>query len=73
MNYRAASFAVSGDEMSLKGVTPRMFLSGVQFRIHLDSRLKHAGMTDFGSAINVTQQAEVNRSPEIEIAKGPRS
>jgi hypothetical protein len=25
-----------------------MFLSGVQFRTRLDSRLKHAGMTDFG-------------------------
>ena len=27
---------------------PRMFLSGVQFRTRLDSRLRHAGMTDFG-------------------------
>jgi hypothetical protein len=25
-----------------------MFLSGVRFRIRLDSRLKHAGMTVFG-------------------------
>ena len=25
-----------------------MFLSGVQSEFHLDSRLKHAGMTDFG-------------------------
>src|SRR5262245_7251656 len=30
---------------------PRMFSSGVQFRTCLDSRLKHAGMTDFGLAI----------------------
>ena len=28
-----------------------MLLSGVQIRIRLDSRLKHAGMTDFASAI----------------------
>jgi hypothetical protein len=28
-----------------------MFLSGIQIRIRLDSRLKHAGMTDFGLAI----------------------
>ena len=28
-----------------------MFLSGVQIRIRLDSRLKHAGMTDFGLAV----------------------
>jgi hypothetical protein len=26
---------------------PRMLLSGIQSRTHLDSRLKHAGMTDF--------------------------
>jgi hypothetical protein len=45
----------------------------VQFRIRLESRLKHAGMTDFGSAINVTQKAEQDRSPEIEIAKRLRS
>ena len=28
--------------------SPRMFLSGVQSPARLDSRLKHAGMTDFG-------------------------
>jgi len=37
------------------GRHPRMSLSGVQFRIRLDSRLKHAGMTDFGLAL-ATQQ-----------------
>jgi hypothetical protein len=37
-----------------------MFLSGVQFRIRLDSRLKHAGMTVFGKKINLTQQAAGN-------------
>jgi hypothetical protein len=25
-----------------------MFLSGIQSEFHLDSRLKHAGVTDFG-------------------------
>jgi hypothetical protein len=34
-----------------------MLLSGVQFRIRLDSRLKRAGMTDFGLAIAPTQEA----------------
>jgi hypothetical protein len=34
-----------------QGRHPRMFLSGVQFRTRLDSRLKHAGMTDFGKEI----------------------
>ena len=43
-----------------------MFLPGVQFRASLDSRLKHAGMTDFGEAIHLTQQAAGNRSKEIE-------
>jgi hypothetical protein len=42
-----------------------MFLSGVQFRIRLDSRLKHAGMTDFG--FSLTQQAAGNRPTEIEF------
>ena len=37
-----------------------MFLSGVQFRIRLDSRLKHAGMTIFGKEISLTQQAAGN-------------
>ena len=37
-----------------------MLLSGVQIRIRLDSRLKHAGMTDFGWAIYLTQQAAGN-------------
>ncbi len=30
---------------------PRMFVSGVQLRARLDSRLKHAGMTDSGEPI----------------------
>jgi len=43
-----------------------MFLSGVQFRTRLDSRLKHAGMPDFGWAIYLTQQAAGNRPTQIE-------
>ena len=35
---------------------PRMFLSGVQSRTRLDSRLKHAGMTEFRLAINFWQR-----------------
>ena len=45
---------------------PRMFLSGVQVRTRLDSRLKHAGMTDFGWAIYLTQQAAGNEPSEIQ-------
>ena len=37
---------------------PRMFLSGVQFRTYLDSRLNHTGMTDFGSVIDVASRGE---------------
>jgi hypothetical protein len=35
-----------------------MFSPGGEIRIHLDSRLKHAGMTDFGLAtiLYLTQQ-----------------
>jgi hypothetical protein len=36
---------------------PRMFVSGVQVRLRLDSRLKHAGMTGFGMETNSTRQA----------------
>ena len=36
-----------------------MFLSGVQ-TASLDSRLKHAGMTDFGMEINGQQRAAVD-------------
>ena len=44
---------------------PRMFLSGVQVRIRLDSRLKRAGMTDVGSPIDLTEQAAENKPLEI--------
>ena len=37
-----------------------MFLSGVQFRFRLDSRLKHAGMTVVGKELSLTQQAAGN-------------
>jgi hypothetical protein len=33
-----------------------MFSSGVQIRTRLNSRLKHAGMTDFGLTIYVTSK-----------------
>ena len=35
----------------------------------LDSRLKHAGMTDFGLAIYLTQQAAGNQLTDIENPK----
>jgi hypothetical protein len=44
-----------------------MFLSGVQIRIRLDSRLKHAGMTDVGSQIDLTQQAARNEPVGIKM------
>jgi hypothetical protein len=43
-----------------------MFLSGVQSGFRLDSRLKHAGMTDLGWGIYFTQQAAANRPTQIE-------
>jgi hypothetical protein len=50
MNNPAASCGVSelGDAICLKGVTPECFYPGVQLGTRLDSRLKHAGMTDLG-------------------------
>ncbi|HEY7219115.1 MAG TPA: hypothetical protein VH985_12085, partial [Candidatus Binatia bacterium] len=35
-------------------VTPECFSPGSRIRIGLDSRLKHAGMTDFGLAVAKT-------------------
>ena len=35
---------------------PRRMGQGGQFRTRLDSRLKHAGMTDFGYAMNSTRE-----------------
>ena len=43
-----------------------MFLSGVQTQSRLDSRLKHAGMTDFEKDITLMQQAGGNRPTGIE-------
>jgi len=55
-----------------------MFLSGVQFRIRLDSRLKHAGMTVFGRAILApdqgspwTQTAEITVNSNRQIFAQP--
>jgi len=53
------------DERFPKGVTPECFYRG-SILIRLDSRLKHAGMTDFGNTISLTQQAAGNRPTEIE-------
>jgi len=39
---------------------------GGPVRVRLDSRLKHAGMTDFGDTINPTQQAAGFRTAAIE-------
>jgi hypothetical protein len=36
------------DEIYLEYVTPECFCREVKIRTRLDSRLKHAGMTDFG-------------------------
>jgi len=47
-----------------------MFLTGFQFRTRLDSRLKHAGMTDFGWAIYLTQQAAGNEPLAIQYPRG---
>ena len=43
-----------------------MFLSGVQVWIRLDSRLKHAGMTDVGAPIDLMQQAAGNEPVKIQ-------
>ena len=57
MNYPAASCGVSQDR---HGEYPKASLPnvtiGVQFRIRLDSRLKHAGMTVFGKKTSSMQQ-----------------
>ena len=38
-------------------VTPEYFNRGVQIRFRLDSPLKHAGMTDLGLRVYLTQKA----------------
>jgi hypothetical protein len=62
MNYPAAS--CGGIERRLGQFSEnrhaRMFLSGVQIRTRLDSRSKHAGMTDLGLAIYLKQRAVGN-------------
>jgi hypothetical protein len=44
-----------------------MFLSGVQNRIRLDSRLKHAAMTDFALASYFTRQAAGSEASGIQV------
>jgi hypothetical protein len=70
MNYPAASCGVSKAQYAKDSESrhPRMFLSGVQIWIRLDSRLKHAGMTDFDLAICFTQQAAGNEPSAIQFA-----
>jgi len=45
---KSAGYYKERDGEYPKGVTPECFYRGVQFRIRLESRLKHAGMTVFG-------------------------
>jgi hypothetical protein len=47
-----------------------MFLSGVQIRIRLDSRLKRAGMMDFGLPIYLTQHAAENEPSAMQKKSG---
>jgi hypothetical protein len=59
INYPAASCRVSKTHHAnaSHSVTPECFSPGSRIRIGLDSRLKYAGMTDFGLAVAKTQQA----------------
>jgi hypothetical protein len=61
---RASSLLERGDTFPvvLHADHPRMFLSGVQFRIRLDSRLKHAGMTVFRNQLDAARLWGINRS-----------
>ena len=47
-----------------------MFLSGVQIRIRLDSRLKRTGITDLGLATYLTQQAARNKPTGLNASAG---
>jgi hypothetical protein len=44
---QAAGYQDKATKVVLK-TSPRMFLPGIKFSTRLNSRLKHAGMTDFG-------------------------
>jgi hypothetical protein len=58
MNYPVANCGVSKarDLKDSESRHLRLFLSVVQIRIRLDSRLKHAGMTDIDLAICLTSK-----------------
>ena len=73
MNYPAASCGVSENlyDNSSDFVTPECFYRGSSSG--LDSRLKHAGMTDLGLLIYLTQQAAGNEPVEIQHAAFPRN
>jgi len=68
MKNPAASSGVSErrDAKFPKGVTPECFNRGSSPGFALDSRLKHAGMTDFRKEIRFSQQAAGNRPTVIE-------
>ena len=62
MNYplqQAAGYHKNATGNIPKASLPNVSI-GVQFRIRLDSRLKHVGMTVFGKKTNLTQQAAGN-------------
>jgi len=70
MNNPAASCGYQNYAIRIiyKASPPNVFI-GVQFRARLDSRLKHAGMTDFGETIHLTQQAAGNRPKRLNDSK----
>ena len=69
MNYPAASHGLSKAQHATDSESrqPRVFLTGVENRIRLDSGLKHAAMTDFDLAICFTQQAAGNEPSTIQL------
>ena len=67
MNHpRSKPRGITERDEKLQRRHPRMFLIGVQFLIRLDSRLIHAGMTDFGLSVVKPQQAAGNEPEEIQ-------
>jgi len=68
MNYAAAMRVSTAHHANHShSVTPECFSPGSRLiQIGLDSRLKHAGMTDFGLAVAKTQQAAGNEPQAIQ-------
>ena len=48
-------------ELGDEGVTPECFNRGSSPEPPLDSRLKHAGMTDFGYRFSLTRRYQIDR------------